>query len=436
MNFINDLQMPTKNVDLSAFPASYRAKMEMKGKAWTLDSERREHFKNHFPEIYKNVKLENHKISSHMNCIESLGENNLILKQKENSIRFNSEKNRYEPVLAEGLNSTADITNWAYIQMPLLRQIYFENPFINLVSVQPAMSSTGTFYKMDIVRPEDIPADTSVFTKGDFEVTYGDYTEGGAVNSLKLKLTNDSFSTTARALSAEVTDMLQQDLSAEHGMDAFREIMPFVVSELAKIESTMLLNGVLAESANFSANLTWDKAGGLADDITTTFGTKSYLGTIVDKINEAGREIQKNVGVQPNWVYMNVDTWGIFEDALNTVFKDAYTNSSILSLTGASIENLGRDNKSASWKGVIAGKYDVYVDNSGHAGLVDKILVGSTSNNWLYQGMVYIPFILGYAPGRMRSYDKIFQQKEGMLNRSGFKMINAKFYAMITIQNA
>lgn len=423
-----DLKM-NGSADLSSLPPTLRAKLEGSDNGFSPNSARKMFFKKHFPEIYKGheePKTERH--AKNLACLESLCENYLAMKMNRD---YRLEKGMFVPI-TEGVNTTSDITNWAYLQMPMLAGMYFNNAFINLVSVQPARSRSGTFFKMDVQYADGAGAGDSIYGRGALDKTYADYTENGTVQTLKMTLATDTFTTTERALSAEVTDMLQQDLSAEHGIDAFRELMPMVAKELANIESTLLLDGLLAASAGFASALNWSKTPTLVDDNATTYNLKSYNQTLFDTINEVAVEIQKATTIRPTWLLMDLDTYLFIEQNLNTIYKDAYQNT-LRSLTGASIDLLGRDNASIAYMGILGGKYDVYVDNTGYAGLADKIIVGSTSSTWLYQGMVYIPFILGFAPGRLRDYNKIFNQKEGILNRSGYKVVNAKFYGTVSI---
>ena len=425
--------------DVSKLPQSLRTKLEGQARSYMPSSDRQAFFKKNYPAMYeqlKNIKkVGGTRFNKNLACVESLCENHLALKLREGSIQFDAESGAFVPVM-EAANTTADIANFLWVQFPLLRKIYFSNMFINLVSVQPARSRSGTYFKMDVQKATTASTTTagdSVFTKANFDKNYADYTEDGAVRDIKMTLATDTFTTSERALAAEVTDMLQQDLNAEHGMDAFQELMPVLVDELTKTESWLLLDTLLAGSAGFSADLTWNENGYETEDANYTFHKKSYKQTVVDEINNASREIQKNVGKRANWVLMDLDTWGKLENSLENVFKDAYGVSEVRSITGATLDNLGEDNTNHQWMGVLNGRYDVYVDNSGHTGLANKIIVGSTSSQWLYQGLVYIPFILGFAPGRLRSYDNIFKTKEGMLNRSGSKMVNAQFYAQITV---
>ena len=407
--------------DIGKLPQSLRTKLEGQARSYMPSSQRQAFFKKNYPAMYEQLenvkKVSGTRFNKNLACVESLCENHLALKLREGGVKFDENTKTFVPV-QEAANTTADVANFLWVQFPLLRKIYFSNMFINLVSVQPARSRSGTYFKMDVVKGTTAGASTagdSIFDKANFDKTYAGYTEDGTVKDIKM------------------TDMLQQDLNAEHGMDAFQELMPVLVDELTKTESWLLLDTLLAGSAGFSADLTWNENGYETEDAKYTLHKKSYKQTVVDQINDASREIQKNVGRRANWVLMDIDTWGKLENSLENVFKDAYGVSELRSITGATLDNLGEDNTNHQWMGVLNGRYDVYVDNSGHSGLQGKIIVGSTSSQWLYQGLVYIPFILGFAPGRLRSYDNIFKTKEGMLNRSGSKMVNPEFYAQITV---
>jgi hypothetical protein len=429
----DELRLPNAStMDLTALPKSFQHKLEGGGHAWSPDGMRRAFFKSQVPGVYESLdKAPNvHGRTAHNKaCLEYMFENLLSLKMQRGEVKWNHSKTRFEPA-TEGINATVDVTNFAYVQLQMLKKIYFSNAFVNLISVQPARTRSGTYFTFDIKKPED--ANKSIFEKSDFDVTYADYTEGGDPNSLKMTIGTDTFTTTERSLHAEVEDMLQQDLSAEYGMDAFQELMPYVTSELAKIESTKILDALLAQSGNFSDAVSFNQNGASTEDNKTVSGQKSYGLTIVDTINGVGRKIQKNIGVLPTWLYMDINTFGYIQDQLESSFKDSFQDN-LVSITGASLDNLGRDNTSVQWRGILKGNYDIYVDNSGHTGLQNKIIVGSTSPIWLYQGATYHPFVLGWAPGRLRSYDKIFRTKEGVMNRTGIKINQPKFFGQITL---
>jgi IS1 family transposase len=433
-------------------PNSMIAVIENERKSWNSNNARSAFFKKYFGEkLYgENSKFNELKTKENQrnryrwnafeSCVETYMAHKLMGERSMKLVEVADPKNKGQMKhliipTTESINTTADITNWAYLQLPLLNKIYFNNTFAQLISSQPARSRTGTFFKTDILRG-DTGIPTSIYSKDDFDVTYGDYTENGSVHSLNFKMSTDTFTTTERALSAEVTDMLQQDLSAEHGLDAFNELMPMVSTELAKIESVLLLTALMTQESSMATTSTWNYYPAKTDDINSTFGTKSYHQTLLDEINTNAREIKKATGVEATWVYMDVDTWGIIENSLNTVFKEA-NKDILMSKTAVSNAYNTGENTSAQYKGVLGGKYDVFVDNSGMGStgkpINNKIIIGATSMNWTYQGMTYLPFILGWSPSRLRSYDKIFNQKQGVLNRSGYKVNNPLFYATVTI---
>lgn len=356
--------------------------------------------------------------------------NNLIsMKLREGSIKWSPNHNAFVPT-TEGLNTTLDITNWPYIQLPLLRQIYFSNDFLNLVPTQPVRSRTGTYFYIDVQKPED--SNNSIFDKDTYDVTYTNYTENADVNTLKVIMDTASFTTTERAIRTELTDMLMQDLAAEHSLDGFQEIMPFCAAELVKAESMFMLTTLLAASASFSKRETFNMNGYTAEEATKTLDVKGYRQTIVDKINNVAAEILINTGTTPTWIMTDVATW----NSISANFKDQFVNANsknAFSITGATRRMPGDNNVAMSWVGTLDEKYDVYVDNSGHTGLSNRIVVGATNSTWLKAGLMWLPFVIGWNPGRLRSYTKLFNQTEGIMNRSGAVMVNAQFYGDVTL---
>lgn len=220
----------------------------------------------------------------------------------------------------------------------------------------------------------------------------------------------DKFTVTAksRALKAEYSIELAQDLKAVHGLDAEGEL------------SNILSNEILAE-INREVIRTVYKTAKQGAELTTTPGTfdldvdangrwsvERFKGLVFQIEREANRIAQTTRRGRGNFLLVSSDV----ASALSMVGKLD---------TGASLspaEQLKVDESSATFAGVFNGKYKVYIDPYMANGTADQYcVVGYRGTSAFDAGLFYCP----YVPLQlMRAVDpNTFQPKIGFKTRYG-----------------
>ena len=206
----------------------------------------------------------------------------------ENQETFNSEQSLQEAVPS---NSTADVTNWHPILIALVRRAMPQMIAYDVCGVQPMTGPTGLIFAMkanyvEVTQAEamfdgaltDYSGDNApaqhiaqtdsanpfdgTWTSGTGEATatgeaMGDGTQ--PLNQMKFSIAQSTVTAKTRALKAEYSTELAQDLKAVHGLDA--------ETELANILSTEIIaeiNQEVVRQIYFTA-----KKGAIAGQTTT-----------------------------------------------------------------------------------------------------------------------------------------------------------------------
>ena len=369
----------------------------------------------------------------------------VILENQENALR--EDRN----VLSEAapLNSTGSdaISNWDPILISLVRRAMPNLVAYDICGVQPMTGPTGLIFAMK-ARYNDYPTETRL---NNSEALFGearsDYSGGadptaGPVGSdpigdpfdtsspsyasttgsgmatasaealgdaagnhfAQMSFTIEKATVTAksRALKAEYTLELAQDLKAIHGLDAESELANILSSEiLAEINREVVRNvnlqaktGAAATASAGTFNLDVDANGRWSVE-----KFKGLLFQIERESNVIAKETRRGKG---NFILCSSDV------------ASALSMAGVLDYTPALNTNINVDDTGNTFAGVLNGRVKVYIDPYAS---VDYMTVGYRGSNPYDAGMFYCP----YVPLQMvRAVgENTFQPKIGFKTRYG-----------------
>jgi len=353
---------------------------------------------------------------------------------------------------AAPLNSTGTgISNWDPILISLVRRAMPNLVAYDICGVQPMTGPTGLIFAMKARYQDDANADRlgqsealfnearSKFSAGNSDdidntadadpvgdpfdasgpETYAGDTvagmstaasealgdgsgSGNHFNEMSFTIEKATVTAKSRALKAEYTLELAQDLKAIHGLDAESELANILSSEiLAEINREVVRNvniqaktGASATASSGTFNLDVDANGRWSVE-----KFKGLLFQIERESNVIAKETRRGKG---NFILCSSDV------------ASALSMAGVLDYTPALNTNINVDDTGNTFAGVLNGRVKVYIDP--YAG-VDYMTVGYRGSNPYDAGMFYCP----YVPLQMvRAVgENTFQPKIGFKTRYG-----------------
>ena len=353
---------------------------------------------------------------------------------------------------AAPLNSTGSgISNWDPILISLVRRAMPNLVAYDICGVQPMTGPTGLIFAMKARYQDDANADRlnqsealfnearSKFSAGNSDdidntadsdpvgdpfdasgpETYAGDTVGGMstaasealgdgsgsgnhFNEMSFTIEKATVTAKSRALKAEYTLELAQDLKAIHGLDAESELANILSSEiLAEINREVVRNVNLQAKTGASATAS---AGtfNLDVDANGRWSVEKFKGLLFQierESNVIAKETRRGKG---NFILCSSDV------------ASALSMAGVLDYTPALNTNINVDDTGNTFAGVLNGRVKVYIDP--YAG-VDYMTVGYRGSNPYDAGMFYCP----YVPLQMvRAVgENTFQPKIGFKTRYG-----------------
>lgn len=246
-------------------------------------------------------------------------------------------------------------------------------------------------------------------------------TPGGTFNQMAFTIEKTSVVAQTRALKAEYSVELAQDLKAVHGLNA--------EAELANILSTEITNEINREvirtiynSAQVGAQVGTATAGVFDLDVDSNgrWSVEKFKGLMFQIEREANRIFQTTRRGRGNFIVCSADV------------ASALAMAGILDYAPALSTNITVDEASNTFAGVLNGRYKVYVDPFAANGTADQFLmVGYKGTSRYDAGAFYCP----YVPLQLyRAQDpNTFQPKIAFRTRYGF--VSNPFTSLATGQN-
>ena len=238
----------------------------------------------------------------------------------------------------------------------------------------------------------------------------GDGTEG-AFNEMAFSIEKVTVTAKSRALKAEYSLELAQDLKAIHGLNAEAELANILSTEiLAEINREVIRTIYKVAEQGAAANTATAGVFDLDIDSNGRWSVEKFKGLLFQIERDANAIAQRTRRGKGNMILCSADV------------ASALTMAGVLDYTPALNANLNVDDAGNTFAGVLAGKYRVYIDpysaNVGSAGSGAQYYVAGYKGTSPYDaGLFYCP----YVPLQMvRAVgENTFQPKIGFKTRYG-----------------
>ena len=247
---------------------------------------------------------------------------------------------------------------------------------------------------------------------------------GGSVtfNEMAFSIEKTTVTAQTRALKAEYTVELAQDLKSVHGLDAENELSNILSSEILneinrEVIRTIYLSAKPGAEYGTATQGTFD----LDVDSNGRWSVEKFKGLLFQIEREANAIAQSTRRGRGNYVICTSDV------------ASAFAMAGVLDYTPALSTNLNVDEASTTFAGVLNGKYKVYVDPyAANQANTQFALVGYKGSSAFDAGLFYCPYI---PLEKVRAIDPAtFQPKIAFKTRYG--MVHHPFYSLNSASNA
>jgi FlaG/FlaF family flagellin (archaellin) len=232
-------------------------------------------------------------------------------------------------------------------------------------------------------------------------------TTGGAFNEMAFSIEKVTVTAKSRALKAEYSLELAQDLKAIHGLNAEAELANILSTEiLAEINREVIRTIYNVAKPGAQANVATGGTFDLDVDSNGRWSVEKFKGLIFQIERDANAIAQETRRGKGNMILCSADV------------ASALTMAGVLDYTPALNANLNVDDTGNTFAGILQGKYKVYIDP--YAANVDYnqyYVVGYKGSSPYDAGLFYCP----YVPLQMvRAVgENTFQPKIGFKTRYG-----------------
>lgn len=233
-------------------------------------------------------------------------------------------------------------------------------------------------------------------------------TPGLPFNQMAFSIEKTSVVAQSRALKAEYSVELAQDLKAVHGLDAEAELSNILSSEIVNEINREIIRNIYS-AARVGAQVGTAVTGEFDLDVDSNgrWSVEKFKGLLFQIEREANRIYQETRRGRGNFIVCSADV------------ASALAMAGVLDYAPALSTNLTVDEASTTFAGVLNGRYKVYVDPFAANGTADQFLmVGYKGTSRYDAGAFFCP----YVPLQLyRAQDpNTFQPKIAFRTRYGF----------------
>jgi len=263
---------------------------------------------------------------------------------------------------------------------------------------------------------------------------------GNAFAEMAFSIEKSTVTAKSRALKAEYTMELAQDLKAIHGLDAETELANILSSEiLAEINREVVRTIYINSKKGAQSNTTTQGIFDLDTDSNGRWSVERFKGLMFQVEREANIIAQQTRRGKGNILITSSDV------------ASALQMAGVLDYTPALNNNLNVDDTGNTFAGILNGRYKVYIDPySANEGAVKQyFVVGYKGTSQYDAGIFYCPYVplqMVRAVGQDSFQPKIgfktryglqanpFAENSGSINGSGAANSN-KYYRKVQVTN-
>ncbi len=206
---------------------------------------------------------------------------------------------------------------------------------------------------------------------------------GATFNQMAFSIEKTSVVAQTRALKAEYTVELAQDLKSVHGLDAEAELSNILSQEIVNELNREIMRTVYT-SAQVGAQVGTAVAGTFDLDVDSNgrWSVEKFKGLMFQIEREANRIYQTTRRGKGNIIIASADV------------ASALAMAGVLDYAPALKTDLNVDEANSTFAGVLNGRYKVYVDPFAANGTADQfLLVGYKGSSRMDAGMFYCPYV-------------------------------------------
>jgi len=362
----------------------------------------------------------------------------VLLENQEKSLR--EERQALFETPSNNISATAGIDKYDPILIGLVRRAMPNLMAYDICGVQPMTGPTGLIFAMrSIYKTErndttnrvealfneantsfsgSIPGTGSLPAHSGSNPVFGTYTTGNAVstasmeaasqfNEMSFSIDKTTVTAKSRALKAEYTVELAQDLKAIHGLDAEAELSNILSQEFMFEINREVVRTIYQVAKTGSPATATAGTFDLDIDSNGRWSVERFKGLLFNIERDANHIAQDTRRGKGNFIVCSADV------------ASALAMSGVLDYTPALSTNLNVDDTGNTFAGVLNGRYRVYIDPySANLGVANQFyMVGYKGSSPYDAGMFYCP----YVPLQMvRAIDpNSFQPKIGFKTRYG-----------------
>ena len=225
------------------------------------------------------------------------------------------------------------------------------------------------------------------FTKGTAMTTakaeaLGD-AAGNAFAEMAFSIEKSTVTAKSRALKAEYTMELAQDLKAIHGLDAETELANILSAEiLAEINREVVRTVYINAEKGAATNTTTAGIFDLDTDSNGRWSVERFKGLMFQLERDANRIAQRTRRGKGNMIICSADV------------ASALQMAGVLDYTPALNNNLNVDDTGNTFAGVLNGRFKVYIDPySANSSATQYYVVGYKGTSPYDAGMFYCPYV-------------------------------------------
>ena len=351
----------------------------------------------------------------------------VVLENQEKALQ--EEKGIMEATHANATGASVD--NYDPILISLVRRALPNLMAYDVAGVQPMTGPTGLIFAMKSHYTSQT-GDEALFNEADTDFAGGgthagsnpvdgSYTTGTGVststaegfgdsttlNEMAFSIEKTTVTAKSRALKAEYTIELAQDLKAIHGLDAESELSNILSQEILAEINREVIRTIYKVAKTGSASTATAGTFDLDVDSNGRWSVERFKGLLFNIERDANVIAQDTRRGKGNFIICSADV------------ASALAMSGVLDYTPALSTNLNVDDTGNTFAGVLNGRYKVYVDPySANTGAASQFYVAGYKGTSAYDaGLFYCP----YVPLQMvRAIDpSTFQPKIGFKTRYG-----------------
>ena len=272
-------------------------------------------------------------------------------------------------------------------------------------------------------------------------------TDGNGFNEMAFSIEKDTVTAKSRALKAEYSLELAQDLKAIHGLNAEAELANILSTEiLAEINREVIRTIYNVAKPGAQANVATSGTFDLDVDSNGRWSVEKFKGLIFQIERDANAIAQQTRRGKGNMILCSADV------------ASALTMAGVLDYTPALNSNLNVDDTGNTFAGTLQGKFRVYIDpyaanltaaNAAPTGGNQYYVVGYKGTSPYDAGLFYCPYVplqMVRAVGENSFQPKIgFKTRYGMVANpfaegtqagSGILSVNAnRYYRRVAVKN-